>query len=369
MKRLMLGLVSLAVAACKAATPAVDPTGTGSPTLSPSPTATETSTPKVPVRAAVFADGAIQLYDVASDTVTPLANGAGIFGLTWVSADELAFGQDGTGTSSIRTINRSSAATVDVLSLEGDLLAFGFDPQQTSVATMVATADGFVEVEVHYLVGDRAVQRVTAMRLDGNDDVLGSQFSVAYSPGGGRLLVVQTANASGSEASAPLQVRSLDGRLEYWVDADREPTQATWLSDGSLVFRSLDGVRRWKPGKTESSPIGDLSTWFSPSASPAGRLVAYDTGRLTKHVQVRRVHALTGEVVDVGPAGRAQPIFAAQNEIWTQIVQRCRPDCLEPFVLGPLVFAVNPRTGEERQLRLPTLDGLALWSETPLTDE
>lgn len=363
--RLPAVFLACALTACTASTPIVDPTSSSSPSVSPTATPKPRIVPAEPVRAAVIVDGVIQIYEVATDTVTPLASGGSLSSLAWLSANEIAVVQDGAGVSTLRRIDIRTASSTDVLTVEGDLLAYGFDAQQTVLATMVATADGFVEVELRYLVGDRAVQRLTTMPLDGSDRTLDVQFSATFSPNGEHVLIVHTENADGSGSTAPLQVRGIDGRLEYWVGADRDPTAATWMPDGSLVFRSLDGARRWKPGKPDSNAIGDVSTWYDPSPGPAGKLVAFDTGRVSRNVQVRRVNVLTGEVVDIGPPGRAHPIYAAGNQIWTQIVQRCRPDCLEPFVLGPIVYSINPNSGEERVLRLPTLAGLALWSEVP----
>lgn len=330
-----------------------------------SPTATRTFEPKLPVRAAVYQDGVVSVYEVAEDQLRQVASGGGISQLSWTGPNELAFVQQGSGVTTLRTLDARSGATADVLSVQGDLLAYGFDPTGTMVATIVAGSDGFVVVEIRYLIGERAVQRLTTMTLDGSDDALDRRFAATFSPDGARLLVLQTEVADGVEDTAPLQVRALDGRLEYWIDSDREPTHATWMPDGSLVFRSLDGVRRWRAGRDSSNPVGQLSSWYDPSASPGGTLVAYDTGRVTKNVQVRRVNVFNGRVLDIGPPGRAHPIYAAPDEVWVQIVQRCRPDCLEPFVLGPAVYAITPATGEERLLQLPTLEGLALWSEAP----
>jgi hypothetical protein len=357
------GVLAVALTACTARTPVVDPTGTASPTLSPTSSPRPTIEPTTPVRAAVINDGGISLYEVATGALERLATGSGLANLSWLGPTELAVVVDGAGSATLRTIDTASRASTDVLTVDGDLLAYGFDRERTALATMVATASGFVDVEIRYLVGGFAVQAVTTMRLDGSDRTLDVQFATSFSPDGQRLLIVHTENASGTEETAPLQVRRLDGSLEYWVDSDRDPTEATWLPDGSLVFRSLDGVRRWKPGKSQSSALGDLSTWYAPWVGPNGRVVAYDTGRFSRRVQVRRVNVLTGVVTDIGPPGRANPVYAAGNEIWTQIVQRCRPDCFEPFVLGPIVYALNPNTGEERVISLPTLEGLALWSE------
>lgn len=362
--RLPVFVLVFALTACTASTPIVDPTNTASPSPTASPTPKPTIVPKQPVRAAVVVDGTIQLYDVATDTVTPLASGGTLSNLSWTSATEVAVVQAGSGSSTLRTIDTRTGAASDVLAVTGELLAYGFDAQRTVLATMVGV-DGFVEVELRYLVGERATHRLTTMPFDLSERTLDDQFAATFSPDGERLLIVHTENEDGSESTAPLQVRRLDGTLEYWIGSDRDPRAAAWMPDGSLVFRSLDGARRWKPGRTESSPVGDVSSWYDPSPGPAGRLVAYDTGRVSRNVQVRRVNVLSGKVNDVGPPGRAHPIYAAANTIWTQIVQRCRPDCAQPYVLGPIVYAINPTSGKERVLSLPTLDGLALWSEAP----
>jgi hypothetical protein len=354
----------LTLSACTASTPIVEPTGSASPSVSPSPSVTKSPVvPLEPVRAAVIYDGSIHVYDVQADRSVPLVGGPGMSGLTWISANELAVAQNGSGTAAVRSIDARTGSFGDLISVNGQILAFAVDQMRSVVAVMIERSDGFVDVELQYLIGDRAVHRIASFEATGSKDELGEQQLLKFSPDGQRLVIVNTEISFGTEAKAGLQVRRLDGRLEYWVGTDREPTQANWLADGSLVFRSLDGVRRWKPGRDSSLPVDQLSTWFAPWGSPNGKLVAYDTGRVTKNVQVRRVNVFSGKVVDVGSPGRANPIYAAQDAIWVQGVQRCRPDCDEPYVLGSLVYSINPATGEEKPLQLPSLDGLALWGE------
>lgn len=311
-------------------------------------------------------DGTVMLYDVATDRVTPLVQGGQISQLSWVGPTELALVQTSGSSSSIRTIDTRSGASTDALIVSGRILAYGFDPQRSSIATLIYDErEDLVEASVHYLVGDRAVLRAGSTELVGRDGTLDAGFAATFSPDGDRVLFLQTETRDGEGASAPLQVRGRDGALEYSVDADRAPTAATWLPDGSLTFRSRDGVRRWEPGDSSSEAVPGLSTWYAPWPAPNAKLVAYDTGRTSADVRVRTVHLGNGKVRDVGPAGRANPVFARYDEIWVQIVQRCSPGCAQPYVLGPVVSAVDITTGRERRLQLPTLEGLALWSEVP----
>lgn len=361
----ILGFV-LAGVACTAQTPTVDPSRppTGA-TTTVRPTRTALP-PKVPVRAAVIQDGTIILYEVAGDSTRPLVAGTGISQLSWLSGTELALAQAAPGGATIRILDARTAASSDALAVSGRLLDYDFDPQRSAIAVLVADDEhGFVEAEVHYLVGDRAIQRMAVTDLVGREPGLETQFAAEFSPDGERILFVQTENPDGEGPTAPLQVRGRDGVLEYWVDADRAPTAATWLPDGTLMFRSRDGVRRWKPGRTSSSSIDGLSSWYAPWPAASGRHVAFDSGRTSTSVRVRRLNLANGRVVDVGPAGRAHPVYAAHDEIWVQIAQRCTPRCPEPVVLGPVVSAIDLATGRERRLSLPTLEGLALWSETP----
>lgn len=347
----------LILSGCTASTPIVDPTPTD---VSPSPT--ETAKAKTPraVRAAVIVDDQLFAYEVKTDTVTELATGSGLEQPLWLNKRDIAVAQRFGTVSSIEVVDSTTRSSRELLRVNGDLFSFDVSDDQGMVATMTL-ADGFATVDLNYLIGERAVQRVTAMPVEGRGLSFDDQFLVALSPDEQRLLIVNTASPDGTGDTAALQVRRLDGSLEYSVDSDRAPTAAAWLPSGGLVFKSLDGVRRWKPGSTSSVGVASLSVWYSPSASPNAKAVAYDTGRLTRRVQVRRVILATGEVTDVGPTGRANPIFAATNQIWTQIVQRCEPDCQDPFVLGPVVYAINPSTGKERVLQLPSLERIAVW--------
>lgn len=138
---------------------------------------------------------------------------------------------------------------------------------------------------------------------------------------------------------------------------------AAWAPDGSLVFRSADGIRRWRGGSVSSARVGDLSAFYGPWVAPNSRFVAFDTGARSTKVQVRRLELRSGKVFDLGPPGRLSPVYARVDAIWMQIAQRCEPGCAKPVVGGPRVFSLDPRDGSEEVLMLPTLDGIAVWYE------
>lgn len=349
--------VVLVATACTAETPIIDPTGT--PSISPTPAVTKRPAVRA-VRAAVVHDGTVVVYDPVADTTMDVATAAGVRGLRWIDRDTLAIVQEGSGVTVVQSMDVESRAVRELGRVDGSLLAFDLSADGAVLAALVSRG-GDPVLEIRYLSGDQAVLRSATIPQVGRGVSLDDEIRLAFSPSGALLLLTDTAAASSEDPErSHLQIRRLDGSLAFDVSGSRAPTMARWLRDESVVFRSADGIRRWRPGGSSSTGIADLGAFYNPSVSPNGRSIAFDTGARNVRVQARRLDLATGEVTDVGPPGRFRPIYAAGDAIWTQIANRCTPGCDQPVVGGPEVFSFNPVDGKERLLRLPTLEMIAL---------
>ena len=132
----------------------------------------------------------------------------------------------------------------------------------------------------------------------------------------GRYVAIETTVAVGGTGErAPLQVRRVDGTLAYSRD---HASMAVWAGN-ALYFRDGSQLYRWSPdGLTQLtlSPAGGFGDWFRPRTSPDGsRIVFYwlDSGWIA-HVGV--LDLARGVATPAGPAGRWEPVFANQNNIW-----------------------------------------------------
>lgn len=353
--------VLLASTACTAGTPVVDPTDTVIPTGTATGPTAKPKPAKQARTAAYLANDAIWIYDVATDRATELATGTGVQQLAFLDADTLSLSQPTGVDTVIRSIDLQTRSTAELDRVEGDVFSYDISSDGAVLAVLALRGDKVV-AEIRYLVGDRAVLQMTTIEQVGRGFSVDDQIAIAFSPDDQLVLLVDTAAVAVEDPErSPLQVRRLDGTLAYEIGAGRSPTMATWAPGGALYFRSDDGIRRWKSGDASSSAVADLSAWYHPSVSPNGRFVVYDTGAVTLNVRTRRLNLQTSEVTDVGPRGRFNPVHARTDEVWTQIAQRCEPDCETNIVGGPQVYATNLATGVERRLALPTLERLSLW--------
>ncbi|MFP5225611.1 MAG: hypothetical protein ACLGH3_08710, partial [Actinomycetota bacterium] len=327
------------------------------------PTPVRMPTPKAK-KAVVVDEGIIKLYQVETDTISELATGQGVRDLRWLDANTISLVQDGTSTAVVKAIDIASRSLSEIDRVDGNLLAYDIHPDRSVMAALVARSAGQPALELRYLVGERPVQRLSLIPHEGRGVGWDDQIWIRFSPSGDLFAMVDTAaSVSEDPQRSPLQVRRLDGSLIFEVGAGRGPTMAAWAPDGSLIFRSDDGVRRWRSGNSSSSRAAAISNFYDPWVAPNSRFAAYDTGARSTRVQVRRVEIRSGKVSDIGPPGRMNPVYARVDTLWMQIAQRCEPECLQPVVGGPQVFAINPNDGKERLIKLPTLEGVALWYE------
>lgn len=320
--------------------------------------------PRVPIaRMAVYAaDNAIWLYDVKTDVVTQIAQGEGLSLAKLVSKTEVSFLQDmGAGTT-LRLFNIKTQEVRDLFTVATGINTYGWSPDGQTVAYITTDAQAYPHLNFRSLVGEGATQTVATLALAlGRGTTVLDQIKLQYSLDGGHVLVVYTP-ADGQEGQAvgaeqsQLQIRGQDGSLAYAVDQDREPTMAAWAPDGTRAYyRTGKNVRAWVAASGRSETVRGAGAWFDPWVSPDGALIAYDTGATTTSVGVRVLNLSKRTVAKLTGSGFFHPVFAHPKTVWVQRVQRCEPDCLDPVIPGPEVFAVNVVTGAQRKLALVTL--------------
>ncbi len=151
---------------------------------------------------------------------------------------------------------------------------------------------------------------------------------VEFSPSG-TYLALGASGGSGTSESAPVQVRTLDGRLVFSAAGT---ASLTWAGSGDhLYFDSGTGIRRWDGGTTTASVIS--GSWIRSNASPDRLHIAYDN-----------FAAMTTQVLDVQSGARislglsGDPVFLTSRLILHTHFERC-PTC----VGGPGPFKTEER--------------------------
>lgn len=366
-----LALLTLLLTACPARTPVVpDPTAasTASPAPSPNPTTTKRALP-VATRVAYIAEDGLSLYDVKADTVQQVLRGSGIRQPRFLNRDTIAFVRDeGTG-STISTYDVRTRAVTTLHTTDAPIRVWAARPDNEELAYIVVGDDAYPQVRFRSLVGNQTTLVVTTLaRALGREADLSDQMLLRYAPDGARVLI-SFSPADGEpgqkipDSAAQMQVRALDGALEFAPPHAQDATQAVLSTDGKRVtyMRASGPARVWDAATGKVSQLrGAPARWFNPAPSLEGRTIAYDTGATSVKVRVEILDVRTGTRTALGPAGRANPVFANSRTVWMQSVQPCEPDCLLPVTPGPEVYAVDMRTGAERKLKIPTLQDIAI---------
>ena len=350
--------------ACSAKTPAIGPTSNPSPTPSIS-----TSRPAARVPAAqqaVYArDGSIFTYDVKTNAVTEVARGQSVRLPRWVSANEVSFvhGEPG-APNGLRMLDLKTRQVRDLFTVQDGINAYGWSPDRQTVAYI--TTDRFQYPHLRFYEVEARVGRsvATLARAGGREFHAGDQISIDFSANGSDVLVVYTPADGdrprnvGDDASQ-LQIRALDGSQTFAVDHARDPTHATWSSNGKIVYYVSSGaLRSWTQGGTRSVAVPGSVRWFNPWPSPAGRRIAFDTGAVSTSVKVRTLDVRSGAKADVTKGGFFHPVWANANVIWVQKVAPCGQDCPAPVIPAPEVFAVDVRNGKQTKLALTSLEDI-----------
>jgi hypothetical protein len=99
------------------------------------------------------------------------------------------------------------------------------------------------------------------------------------------------------------------------------PTMSVW-SGRDFYFSDTRGVEVWRDGTTSRFLSG--IQWVRPKASPAGRLIVYETRDASGLAHVYIVDTLTKKVRQL-KAGRSEPVFLTSRYVWYAGERLCLP--------------------------------------------
>ena len=355
-------VLSAFLIACSATTPEIvnspAPSGSEAPSITPTPS----KAPALIARKAVYQlDGVLWLYDVSSDAVSALTEPARVRLPRWMDAKRVSFVRDASDgrASALLVLDLETRRLEQLFQVPTGIATYGWSPDLETVGYV--TVDNFDFPQIHYRsIGSGSVRTVaTLARQFGREFVDDDQLRVEFSPDGELILIVYT--IAGGEGSVPreesrVQIRAKDGSLVFAADDADNPTMGLWAPDGSAVYYRIDrGARAWLTAGGALRGVPNSPVWYDPSISPNGRLVAFDTGASDPQVRVRLLNLRDGKLSNLSKRGRARPVFATDRTVWAQRVRACRGECFVPGELVNQVFAIDVRSGEERQLAIRSL--------------
>jgi hypothetical protein len=138
------------------------------------------------------------------------------------------------------------------------------------------------------------------------------QIAIRFSPSGTYFVLVHTVTVP-----TTFQIRRATDGAVVWaspssdVQAPGFATMAVWSRGvDRLLFRDVNGVRRWDPAGTVTTLVPGLR-WYEPSISPDGRTIAYEVldTQSNPRVQVLDLQSLTVQALP--SSFRWHPMFAS----------------------------------------------------------
>ena len=240
------------------------------------------------------------------------------------------------GTSKIARMSLTDMKAVPVVTVQGDVPDFKWSPDGSTLAYLLETADPNYALfhQLWLKVGSAAPKALTPLMPVCGYGSVDDQTIVRFSHDGKYLLTVDT------PVSGAFQVRSVPDGAFVWAPP-AEPVafankggsyrdipanvggtcpccpgsrMAVWSHQSDrLYYRGpAAGIHAWDPTGTVGTVVAGLS-WYSPSVSPADRLVAYtlDAGG-PQHIEVRDL--VTSSVRAI-PGKLGQPILLSDDEL------------------------------------------------------
>jgi hypothetical protein len=145
----------------------------------------------------------------------------------------------------------------------------------------------------------------------------GGSPSLAFSPDGSLLLVVDTESIAGA-APTTLQVRGLDGRLDFGpVAVGLGPAAATWAGSRRLYYWNGAGVSVADLAAGTTRSILPGVRWYDPDTSPDGRTVVFESHDPRGLPRLQLLDTVTDQVMaGFERDGGTLPRFVSPTEVW-----------------------------------------------------
>lgn len=161
----------------------------------------------------------------------------------------------------------------------------------------------------------------------------GGSTRVEFSPSG-KYFALGATGASANSKTAPVEVRTLDGRLKF---TSRGTAWFTWAGSGDqLYFENGTSIVRWDGGPAVTQVID--GSWSRPNASPDRRHVAYEIwipseyAPQPREARTRVLDVATGTWIEL-PGKGAAPVFLTDTVIhhqrWRDCAGVCDPEYLD----------------------------------------
>ena len=380
-------------------TAAVDPSGPSNPvptstatddprTASPSASATDPGSAScgqvvattMPVGTsskplAVFSDPAgLSLYDIESDTLTVLdSQPSGQVSPRFRTPQLVTFAStrgDGLRGDALFELNRDTGSVTELLRFAHQMQGFDWSSDGSLLAYMVATGTE-TRIGPHALClfdsqSGETTQLSSIRRPFGTSVGQREETAVTWSPNDRYILAVETSATPG------VFVVDLDGRQ---VVEPRDGTFGRWLNNDRLLYQTPHPQNNEDPGDwlTVSTTDGstrsfDMPAGYRPALSPNGKFVAYDDGAKTPSIYLFDVARGTSRRLSTG---HVAPIWLDTNLIAATAAGPCPREffCVKPWLAthevsggeGSRALGVDPETGENRALALPTTLGELSW--------
>lgn len=198
-----------------------------------------------------------------------------------------------------------------------------------------------------------------AGQTDGDGRTVDGEVSLAWSPGGTRILLVDTDLLP----EATVYVFGADGRERKRL---RATTHAGWIDDDRFYARTLRGAA-WSVVDLRRGTRPMLTVALGrmhPALSPDRRLLAFDSGRPWRRGTLRRGCACTLSLLDLVTGrerslgtGLIAPRWLAQRTLVATAVRGCSGADVPMWVERGRSIRLNVRTGERAEISLrSTLD-------------
>jgi hypothetical protein len=355
----------LLISACTQAPAALS--GSASPTPSTSASASAASGYRLLVTSSTATAIEIFLYDSASSAPQQLVSLGGAApppDPKFVSNEMVAYVDGSThATTRIVTLDLSSRANNTVVTVNGNVPAFAYSHDGTTLAYLLHDDAGKASLHVRRNGQERTLSlNAIPGRGVGRDD----ELRLEYAPDDRYLLMVDT--FVGNQGQAPetgqfLVLRAADNTVAFLPPSgvSANATMATWARHSDrLYYRDQVGVRTWDAGTTSVGTLASGLHWYDPAAAPDDHALAYTDIDSSFTPRVRLYDLASNQAAATSSSPRSHPIFITADTIWYLEEQPCQSECLGgPSQTSGKVFAYNLKSKGESALPFSDVHNLS----------